>query len=201
MVLWGDLNLHHQDISSVDVSQQRWVNLLANTIHKSPRTVQPRKNCWALPIGLGSRRQQEAIDLSPQEVPWCFSLYKAMANNGQWRKKGEPIPKHGQWRPDSSKSIEHQRRVARQANSMVLPTVVQGYTRTLSKRHMPFSQAATRNTMCLFSAKHPLRRQFPEQHTWHSWVCKETRIFSFTTFFIPVHIDMLFCRIPLCSCN
>lgn len=72
-----------------------------------------------------------------------------------------------------------------------------GFTHTLSKHHMPFSQSATRNTMCLFSTKHPLLRQFPEQHPWHSWVSKETRNFCFTTFFIPVPIDKLFCWFPL----
>jgi hypothetical protein len=45
---------------------------------------------------------------------------------------------------------------------------------TLAKQHMPFFQAASKNTTCLFLAKHPptclfqqkhpLIRQFPEKH-------------------------------------
>jgi len=130
-------------------------------------------------------------------------LFSLQSHDKQWSVKMERWINATacQWRPVSSKSIEHQRRVSRQANAVVLSTVVQGYTRTLSKHHMPFSQAATRNTMCLFSAKHPPLRQFPEHHPWHSWVSKVTRNFCLTPFFIPVPIDKLFCRIPLYSCN
>jgi len=105
-----------------------------------------------------------------------WSVRKERWNNATaWSMKTRVIKVH--WA--SAKSIK-----ASQCHGV--STVVQGYTRTLSKHHMPFSQAVTRNTMCLVSAKHPLLRQFPEQHPWHSWVSKETRNFCFTPFFIPV---------------
>ena len=44
------------------------------------------------------QKQQDATRTSP-EVLWCVSLYKVTTNNDQWRRQGEPMPQHHQWRP------------------------------------------------------------------------------------------------------
>jgi hypothetical protein len=161
IVLWSKSNLLCQDISrSVHTNQQWQLDIFVNTIQDSAIAVQSRRNCRVCQLAQVHESYQEATR-TPPEVLCCISFYKVTTNDDQQEVQREPIPH----------SVVH---------------CLLGYIYTLSKHHvfsqesapakhhMPFSQAASRKTRRLFSAKypptyllqqkHPLIRQFPEKH-------------------------------------
>ena len=156
IVLWGSSNLHHQDTSSsVHMNQQ--LDLLMNSIHKSPTAVQSRRKLKALPISLSPQKWQEAAGIS-QGVLWCVSLIEVMTNDDLQRRQGEPMPQHCQWRPTSAKPNKGQKRVARWTSATAWSTVF-WVVHSFQMLHVLSSVHSSKTSYALFPgvfvSKHP----------------------------------------------
>ena len=77
VVLWGNSNLHYQDISSS----------VQNTKHESVAAAQSRRNLESLPNWHKSSTEVTKISWKkkPQEVLWCISLYEDITRDDQQR--------------------------------------------------------------------------------------------------------------------
>lgn len=123
------------------------------------------RNQKALLISPSPQKQQEAIRI---QVLWCISLYKVTISNDHQRRQ-EPMSQHHQWSPVSAKSNKDQQRVARQTKARVSFTlcwvILFQTSHFLSSQtlHALLPGSFQKNTMCLFSAKHPLITQFSEK--------------------------------------
>jgi hypothetical protein len=71
------------------------LDLLMNSIHKSPTAVQSRRKLKALPISLSPQKWEEAVGIS-QGVLWCVSLIEVMTNDDLQRRQGESMPQNCQ---------------------------------------------------------------------------------------------------------
>ena len=114
IVLWRESNMCCQDLcNSVHTNQQWQFDPLTNTIHASAMEVWSKRSQEALTISPSLQKQQEPSRIPP-DVLWCVSLYEVMTNDDQWRRQGEPMPQHHQWRPmlAKSKSNQDEQRVA-----------------------------------------------------------------------------------------
>ena len=93
MVLWGELNLNYQDVSSsVHTNQQQQLDPLTTPFMNQQQQSDPA-DCKSLSINLSLQKQQEAAR-TPPEVLWCVSLYEVRANDDQQRRQSEPVPQH-----------------------------------------------------------------------------------------------------------
>jgi len=122
-------------------------------ILESAMAVLYRRNLKALPTGPSQQKSQEVL--------WCVSLYEVMTDKDQQRV--------AMWTNAT-------------ASSTVCWVVLTPFPSICCSKapHVPFPGSFQKNSTCLFSAKHPLMRGYPEKyHMTQPNLQKESRNFHF----------------------